>query len=216
MSNLSPQQLLNALEWRYATKVFDPAKKIPADIWHALEQALVLTPTSYGMQPYQFLVVQDAAKRAALLPHSWNQKQVVDCSHFIVFTARTEMKSADVAKLIQRTSEVRGIPLEKLNFNRDMILSDVVKGPRGKTAHEWAARQCYIALGNLMTSAAVLGVDACPMEGINPLEYDHVLGLNGSGFKTVVACALGYRAAGDKYASLLKVRFETKDLVRVI
>ncbi len=216
MSNLSPQQLLNALEWRYATKVFDPAKKIPADIWHALEQALVLTPTSYGMQPYQFLVVQDAAKRAALLPHSWNQKQVVDCSHFVVFTARTEMKSADVAKLIQRTSEVRGIPLEKLNFNRDMILSDVVKGPRGKAAHEWAARQCYIALGNLMTSAAVLGVDACPMEGINPLEYDHVLGLNGSGFKTVVACALGYRAAGDKYASLPKVRFETKDLVRVI
>lgn len=216
MSNLSPQQLLNALEWRYATKVFDPAKKIPADIWHALGQALVLTPTSYGMQPYQFLVVQDAAKRAALLPHSWNQKQVVDCSHFVVFTARTEMKSADVAKLIQRTSEVRGIPLEKLNFNRDMILSDVVKGPRGKTAHEWAARQCYIALGNLMTSAAVLGVDACPMEGINPLEYDHVLGLNGSGFKTVVACALGYRAAGDKYASLPKVRFETKDLVRVI
>ena len=216
MSNLSPQQLLNALEWRYATKVFDPAKKIPADIWHALGQALVLTPTSYGMQPYQFLVVQDAAKRAALLPHSWNQKQVVDCSHFVVFTARTEMTEADVAKLIQRTSEVRGIPLEKLNFNRDMILSDVVKGPRGKTAHEWAARQCYIALGNLMTSAAVLGVDACPMEGINPLEYDHVLGLNGSGFKTVVACALGYRAAGDKYASLPKVRFETKDLVRVI
>ena len=216
MSNLSPQQLLNALEWRYATKVFDPAKKSPADIWHALEQALVLTPTSYGMQPYQFLVVQDAAKRAALLPHSWNQKQVVDCSHFVVFTARTEMKSADVAKLIQRTSEVRGIPLEKLNFNRDMILSDVVKGPRGKTAHEWAARQCYIALGNLMTSAAVLGVDACPMEGINPLEYDHVLGLNSSGFKTVVACALGYRAAADKYASLPKVRFETKDLVRVI
>src|ERR1035437_3851321 len=75
MSNLSPQQLLNALEWRYATKFFDPEKKIPADIWHALEQALVLTPTSYGMQPYQFLVVQDAAKRAALVPHSWNQKQ---------------------------------------------------------------------------------------------------------------------------------------------
>ncbi|HAO79422.1 MAG TPA: NAD(P)H-dependent oxidoreductase [Verrucomicrobia subdivision 3 bacterium] len=216
MSNLSPQQLLNALEWRYATKVFDPAKKIPADIWHALEQALVLTPTSYGMQPYQFLVVQDAAKRAALLPHSWNQKQVVDCSHFVVFTARTEMTEADVAKFIQRTSEVRDILLEKLNFNRDMILSDVVKGPRGKTAHEWAARQCYIALGNLMTSAAVLGVDACPMEGINPLEYDQVLGLNGSGFKTVVACALGYRAAADKYASLPKVRFETKDLVRVI
>ena len=216
MSNQNPQQLLEALNWRYATKVFDATRKIPAEVWHALEQALVLTPTSYGMQPYQFLVVQDAAKRAALLPHSWGQKQVVDCSHFVVFTVRTEMKDADVAKLIQRTSEVRGIPLEKLNFYRDMILSDVVNAPRGKTAHEWAARQCYIALGNLMTCAAVLGVDACPMEGLVPAEYDRVLNLNGSGFKTVVACALGYRAAADKYASLPKVRFETKDLVRVI
>jgi len=126
------------------------------------------------------------------------------------------MKDADVAKLIQRTSEVRGIPLEKLNFYRDMILSDVVNAPRGKTAHEWAARQCYIALGNLMTCAAVLGVDACPMEGLVPAEYDRVLNLNGSGFKTVVACALGYRAATDKYASLAKVRFEKNHLVRVI
>ena len=216
MSNQNPQQLLEALNWRYATKVFDATKKISAEVWHALEQALVLTPTSYGMQPYQFLVVQDAAKRAALLPHSWGQKQVVDCSHFVVFTARTEMKDADVAKLIQRTSDVRGISLEKLNFYRDMILSDVVNGPRSKTAHEWAARQAYIALGNLMTCAAVLGVDACPMEGLVPAEYDQVLNLNGSGFKTVVACALGYRATGDKYASLTKMRFETKDLVRVI
>jgi nitroreductase len=216
MSNQNPQQLLEALNWRYATKVFDATKKIPAEVWHALEQALVLTPTSYGLQPYQFLIVQDAAKRAALLPHSWGQKQVVDCSHFVVFTARTEMKDADAAKFIQRTSEVRGIPLEKLNFYRDMILSDVVNGPRSKTAHEWAARQAYIALGNLMTCAAVLGVDACPMEGLVPSEYDNFLGLNGSGYKTVVACALGYRAAADKYAGLAKVRFETKDLVRMI
>ena len=169
MSQTHPNQLLEALSWRYATKVFDAAKKIPADVWAALEQSLVLTPTSYGMQPYQFLVVQDAAKRAALLPHSWGQKQVVDCSHYVVFTARTEVTAADVAKLIQRTSDVRGIPPEKLDFYRDMILSDVVNGPRGKVAHEWAARQAYIALGNIMTCAAVLGVDACPMEGLNPV-----------------------------------------------
>ena len=92
----------------------------------------------------------------------------------------------------------------------------MVNGPRGKTAHEWAARQCYIALGNLMTAAAVLGVDACPMEGLSPSEYDKVLQLHGSGYATVVACALGYRAAGDKYASLAKVRYDTTDLVRVI
>ena len=209
-------QLLAALNWRYATKVFDADKKISAGLWAVLEQALVLTPTSYGLQPYQFLNVQDAAKRAALLPHSWGQKQVVDCSHYVVFTARTEMTAADVTRLISRMSQVRGIPAESLNFYRDMMLSDVVNGPRGKVAHEWAARQCYIALGNLMTAAAVLNVDTCPMEGLVPAEYDKILGLDGSGYQTVVACALGYRSDGDKYARLAKVRYETGDLIKII
>lgn len=204
------------MQWRYATKVFDSTKKIPADIWEGLVRTLTLTPTSYGLQPYQFLVVQDVAKRAALLPHSWGQKQVVDCSHFIVFTARTEMKEADIDRFLKLASAVRGIPVESLAAYRGMMLGDVVNGPRGKTAHEWAARQSYIALGNLMTAAAVLGVDACPMEGIVPAEYDKILGLNDSGYKTVVALALGYRAAGDKYAALAKVRYEPSDLVKVI
>ena len=210
------QQLLEALQWRYATKVFDATKKIPADVWSALEKTLVLTPTSYGLQPYQFLIVQNPAKRAALLPHSWDQKQVVDCSHFVVFTARTDMKEADVARLIARISSVRGVPEESLSRYRHAMLGDVVTGERGKIAHEWATRQCYIALGNLMTAAAVLGVDACPMEGLVPAEYDKILNLNGTGYATVVACALGYRAAGDKYAKLAKVRYTTQDLVRVV
>jgi len=216
MNHPNTKLLLNALQWRYATKIFDATKIIPADVWSALEKTLVLTPTSFGLQPYQFLIVQDAAKRAALLPQSWGQKQVVDCSHFVVFTARTEMTAADVAKLIARISQVRGIPAEALNFYRDMMLGDIVNGPRGKVAHEWAARQCYIALGNLMTAAALLGVDTCPMEGLVPAEYDKILGLGGSGYKTVVACALGYRAEGDKYASLAKVRYEAADLVKVV
>jgi len=209
-------QLLAALNWRYATKVFDAAQKIPTDTWQTLEQALVLTPTSYGLQPYQFLVIANPAKRAELLPHSWNQKQVVDASHFVVFTARTEMTEADVNKLIARISSVRGVPAESMTPYWNMMIGNVVNGPRGKAAHEWATRQAYIALGNLMTCAAVLGVDACPMEGLNPVEYDRILNLNGSGYATVVACALGYRAAGDKYASLAKVRYEAKDLVKHI
>ena len=212
----TPQQLLADLNWRYATKVFDATKKIPADVWSALEQALVLTPTSYGLQPYKFLIVQDAAKRAALLPHSWGQKQVVDCSHFVVFLARTDMTETDVDKLIQRTTALRHLPADALNGYRGMMISDIVNGPRGKAAHEWAARQSYIALGNFMTCAAVLGVDACPMEGINPVEYDKLLGLEGSGYKTVVACATGYRAVNDKYATLAKVRYETGELVQVV
>ena len=140
----------------------------------------------------------------------------MDCSHFVVFTVRTEMTGADVTRLLARISAVRGIPAESLNFYRDMMLGDVVNGARGKAAHEWAARQAYIALGNLMTAAAVLGVDACPMEGLAPAEYNQILNLNGSGYATVVACALGYRAASDKNASLAKVRYPAAELVRVV
>ena len=210
------QQILKALNWRYATKVFDATKKIPAATWAVLQQALVLTPTSYGLQPYRFLIVHNPATRALLLPHSWGQNQVVDCSHFVVFTARTEMQASDVDKLIKRTTDLRQLPADALEAYRGMMLGDVVNGPRGKTAHQWAARQAYIALGNLMTCAAVLGVDACPMEGLVPAEYDRILGLAGSGYATVMACALGYRAAGDKYANLAKVRYETGDLLKVI
>ncbi|MEI9960625.1 MAG: NAD(P)H-dependent oxidoreductase [Limisphaerales bacterium] len=216
MSKLTNQQLLEALNWRYATKVFDATKKIPADVWQTLEQTLVLTPTSYGMQPYQFLVINNPAKRAALKPHSWNQGQVTDASHYVVFTARTEIKVADVDKYMNRVASVRKVPVDSLNAYRNGIIGDVVNGARGKVAHEWAARQAYIALGNLMTSAAMLGIDTCPMEGLSPTEYDKVLNLAGSGYATVMACAVGYRADSDKYAKLAKVRYELKDLVHQI
>jgi nitroreductase len=216
MSNSNTQQLLNALEWRYATKVFDPNKKIPIEVWKTLERALVLSPSSYGLQPYRFIVLTDPAKRAELLPHSWNQRQVVDASHLVVFTARTKVSEADIDHLIQHTSQVRKIQPESLNAYRDMMLGDLVNGPRSKIAHEWATRQTYLALGNLIASAAVLGVDACPMEGFLPAEYDRVLGLDGSGYATVVQCALGYRSPADKYSKLPKVRFDTKELVQHI
>ena len=216
MTNPNMEKLLNALEWRYATKIFDPNKKIPADIWNTLERALVLSPSSYGLQPYRFIVLTDPAKRAELLPHAWNQKQVVDSSHFVVFTARTKMTEADVDHLIQHTRQIRKIPADSLNTYRDMMLGDLVNGPRSKTVHDWAARQAYIALGNLLTSAAVLGVDACPMEGFVPAEFDRVLGLENSGYATVVCCALGYRSPDDKYSKSPKVRFDAKELVQHI
>lgn len=214
MNNIASKNLLDALHWRYATKVFDAHKKISPELWDALEKTLVLTPTSFGLQPYKFLIVQDGAKRDALLPHSWGQKQVVDCSHYVVFLARTEMKEADIDKLIHRISQVRSVPADSLKGYRDVMLGALVTGGRASVAFEWASRQTYIALGNLMTAAAILGVDACPMEGISPVDYDKVLKLESTGYKTVVACALGYRAVEDKYASLAKVRYEVNDLVQ--
>lgn len=216
MATLAPQQLLSAFQWRYATKAFDPSRKIDATTWQALEESLVLSPSSYGLQPYRFLVVTSEKVRAELLPQSWGQRQVVDASHLVVFTARTQLSAADVDRFIARNTEVRGVPAEALKTYRDMMVGDLVKGPRAAVIHEWAARQAYIAFGNLLTSAALLGVDACPLEGIVPTEYDRILGLKDSGYATVVAAALGYRAPQDKYASLPKVRFPARELIQHI
>ena len=213
MNPIATNQLAEALNWRYATKTFDASKTIPAATWAALEDALIKTPSSYGMQPYRFLVLTDKALREKLVPLSWGQRQVVDSSHFVVFLARAEVKAEHVDEFIQRIATVRGTTADALKGYRDMIVGDVVNGPRKAVAPEWAARQAYIALGQLMTAAAVLGVDACPMEGFSPADYDELLGLKGTGYQSVVACALGYRAASDKYATIPKVRFATETLI---
>jgi nitroreductase len=213
---MSPQEMVTAMEWRYATKRFDPNKKISAEVWNALERALILTPTSYGLQPYRFIVLTDLEKRAELLAHSWKQSQVTDCSHYVVFTARTKMTEKDVDNWVQRVAEIRKVPVAALATYSGMMVGDVVHGSRGKVSHEWAVRQTYIALGNLMTCAAIVGVDACPMEGIVPSEYDRVLDLTESGYATAVACAFGYRSESDKYAAMPKVRYGAAELIQKI
>jgi len=216
MNSVSPDSLLQALQWRYATKKFDAARQIPAPVWAALEKSLVLTPSSYGLQPWKFLVVTDPGAKRALVPHSWNQTQPVDCSHFVVFAALQSVDEAYVDRFVAKTCADRGLPAGALDGYRNMMVGDVVKGPRSAHAGEWAARQCYIALGQFMASAAMLGVDTCPMEGLVPPRYDELLGLEGTGYATVVACAAGYRAADDKYAGLKKVRFVSGDVVKTI
>jgi len=210
---ISTNALLAQLNWRYATKAFDPAKKIPEADWVALEQALILTPTSYGFQPYRFVVITDPATKEKLVPVSWNQKQPAGCSHFVVFAAKQSVNEADVDHFLARTAEVRGVAVETLAFFKKMLIGDIIQGPRSQQQFEWATRQVYIALGNFMTAAALVGVDTCPMEGIDPAKYDEILGLPAQGYSTVVACAAGYRAAGDKYASAPKVRFPAEELV---
>jgi nitroreductase len=212
-TTISTDTLLAALRWRYATKKFDPAKKIDASTWAVLEETLILTPTSYGMQPVKFLVLNDPALRAQLVPVSWGQTQPADCSHFVVMAARAQNTEADVTHFIARMAEVRGMAAEALDGFKNVLLGDVVHGPRGNVALEWATRQAYIALGNFMTAAALLGVDTCPMEGFEPAKYDEILGLPAQGFRAVVACAAGYRAAEDKYAALPKVRFPANELI---
>jgi nitroreductase len=213
MSTITGESLLRQLNWRYATKKFDPTKKISATDWALLEEALILTASSYGLQPWKFVVVTDPALKTKLRPASWNQSQVEDCSHLVVFTAKQDITEADLDRFIARTAEVRGTSVESLAGYKGYMLGDLVNGARHAIIGEWAARQTYIAMGNLLTSAALLGIDACPFEGIEPAKYDDILGLKGSGFATVAACPLGYRAADDKYASAPKVRFAAKDVI---
>lgn len=209
----SPETILNALEWRYATKLFDPARRIPAATWQTLERSLVLTPSSYGLQPYRFLVVEDPAVRAQLRPASWGQSQITDASHLLVFLAKDDLTEADVDRYIARVAQVRGAAVGDLAGYRGMMIGNLVQGPGRARVGEWAARQAYIAFGQIMQTAALMGIDACPLEGLDPAAYDRILALEGSGYRTVAACAFGYRAAGDGYAAQKKVRFPAEELI---
>ena len=205
--------LVQQLKWRYATKKFDATKRIDPATWSALEEALVLSPSSYGLQPWKFLVVTDPALKAKLRVASWNQAQVEDCSHHVVFLVKRDLGLPEIEHYVDRIAEVRGVSRESLAGYRGYMVSDLAEGPRAKTINEWAARQVYIALGNFMTAAAVLGVDTCPMEGLVPAKYDEILGLEDSGWATLCACPAGYRAADDKYADAPKVRFPREEVI---
>ncbi|MEO0869394.1 MAG: NAD(P)H-dependent oxidoreductase [Cyanobacteria bacterium J06642_11] len=211
--NFSSESVIEALNWRYATKMFDASKKIPADTWSALEQSLVLAPSSFGLEPWKFFVVDDPAVRSKLLEASWKQSQVVDASHLVVLAIKKDLNAADVDRAMARTSEVRDVPLESLEG-----FSNVIKGfmKNVPDVDHWSTRQTYIALGQLMVSAALMGIDTCPIEGFVPPQYDEILGLPEKGYHAVVVCALGYRLDDDKYAHLAKVRFPVEDKVQHI
>jgi nitroreductase len=207
---ISESDLIQSLSWRYATKKFDPTRKIAAATWKTLEQALVLSPSSYGLQPWRFVVVNDPAVRKRLQPVSWNQPQIVDASHLVVFARRTSMTADDVQRYIDDIAKKRGVPAAALDGYKGMMLGTI--NTPAFPAAEWAARQAYIALGVFLASAAALHIDACPMEGINTAQYDEILGLPAQGYSSVVVATAGYRAADDSYAGLAKVRFD-HDLV---
>ena len=216
MAIIDSKTLLQQLKWRYATKKFDPTKKVPADIWAALEEVLVLSPSSFGVQPWKFLVVDDPAIRAKLQPHSWGQTQIVDASHLVVFLVQHPLTAKEISRFIERTAEVQGVAVESLAGYEKVINGFINKPAEEFDLRAWATRQLYIAFGNFMTSAALLGVDTCPIEGLDPASYDKILNLEGSGFFTVAACPVGYRSAEDKYAASPKVRFLAEHVIQHI
>lgn len=213
MSKIDNEIIHNQMNWRYACKKFDSTKKIREADWNILAESLRLSASSYGLQPWKFLVIQDPEIRKQLLPLSWGQTPVTDSSHYIVFTYKEKMDETHIEKFIQQTAKTRGVEASSLEGFKNMMIGDLVKGPRSQVINWWAQRQCYIAMGTLLTTAALMEIDTLPMEGLDPAAYDKVLKLEGTGWKTVAAVACGYRSNDDKYQSMKKVRFDLNDVV---
>lgn len=206
--------LIESLKWRYATKKYDSAKKISGDDLDQLKEAVQLTATSYGLQLFHVIDVEDKETRKALQPASWGQSQIVDASHLWVFaipTAVTDEMIEGFAKLMEDT---RGLPAGTLDG-----MADFMKGKIGGFSQEeqqvWLSKQTYIALGNLMAMAGELKIDGTPMEGFEPNIYDEILDLKQEGLTSTVVMALGYRAEEDDLQHGKKVRRSTSELFMV-
>ncbi len=207
-------KLLDALHWRYAVKQFSQDVIPDADIADLIS-ATSLTPSCYGLQPYQIIQVNDRCVREKLLPHSWGQDKVVECSHLLVFAVSTAGIESIVDRYLHQQAHINNQALSELEDFRSYLIKTLGDRPNAQVI-EWAHRQAYIALGNLLTSAAVISIDTCPMEGIDAVGFDEVLGLPSLDLTTSVACTLGYRNADDMHAFKPKIRFANSDFLRVV
>lgn len=209
----APDHLLDQLRWRYAVKRFDSARMIADDRWEALEQALILCPSSYGLQPWKFLVIRDPEVRQRLAAKSMGQRKVADSSHLIVFASRTDITELDISRWVSRLAEVRNVPEADLVSMHSIMSGDLVTGPRHPTAAAWAKNQAYLALGLFLASAAAIGIDTCPMEGFEAQAYDDILGLGPLGYTAAVVATAGYRGQDDHAASEVKVRYTDSEVL---
>ena len=198
------QSLIQALTWREATKKFDTEKKLAREQLDALIEAARLAPSSFGLQPWKLVVVSDPAVRAKLREVSWDQPQITEASQVFVFAA--EMPTPElVDAYIANISTTRGVPLESLAGFSQMMKGSI-EGKSEAERLEWAKKQAYLALGVTLASAAVLGIDACPMEGFDPAKYNELLGLTERGLHTAVIMAVGFRSAEEAAVESKKVR----------
>lgn len=208
---MSNNDILDALQWRYAVKEYDTEKKISPAQFERLCETLRLTPSSFGLQPYTFIVVDNAALRAQLRTAGYGQPQITDASHLVVFTIPKVIDNAFIDRFIQLTAKVRGTSIESLSDYTGMI-KGTINAMTAEARKEWATRQAYIALGILLAAAAMEGIDASPMEGFEPARFDEILGLSQLGLESKVIAALGFRKEGDHSASLPKIRLPKEQL----
>ncbi|QYA25550.1 NAD(P)H-dependent oxidoreductase [Gramella sp. MT6] len=203
------------LNWRYATKKFNSEKEISETDLNTLLESIQLTASSYGLQPYEVIVVKDQKTREQLKAVAWNQNQVTDASCVLVFANLKSVSEAYVNTYLDNIAETRNMSRDDLKGMEDMIKNTTLQLPADKQ-NTWAAKQAYIALGNLLSAAANLKIDTCPMEGFDAEKFDEILGLADKNLTTAVIAPIGYRSEEDQYQHLSKVRKSKSDLIEVI
>ena len=203
------------MNWRYATKKFDPNRKISADDLETLKEAIRLSASSYGLQLYKVLVIEDAELKSKLRPATWNQGQVEEASHVFVFCNYTEVNPEHVNGYLQLKADTQGLDVNNLKGYSDFILGKM-EALTPEAIKNWTARQTYLALGNLLNICAELRIDSCPMEGFDAAQYDEILGLKAKGLTTAVVATVGYRSEEDAAQHGKKVRKPAEQLFETI
>ncbi|WP_369993530.1 NAD(P)H-dependent oxidoreductase [Winogradskyella sp.] len=204
--------IIEKLKWRYATKKFDIDKKLPPKKISTLKEAFNLTALSYGLQTLKLVIIEDKEIREKLVTFSYGQRQVVDASHLLILCIQNEIDALDVDEHFDTVKAVRNTPDNILDPYREG-LKTTLRNMSSDKKYNWATRQAYIALGNLMTVCAIENIDSCPMEGFMPAELDKALDLNKHGLSSVLMLPVGYRSEDDMFASLKKVRKPLTDTV---
>lgn len=207
--------IISDLNWRYAVKKYDTSKKISKENIKILKEAVRLSPSSVGLQGYIVFDIQNLEIRKKLKEAAHNQSQVIEASHFFVFCYPNEIEERYIDKMMLYISEIREQSVESLSGYKNAI-QNLVKSKEEYKKHQWLSNQAYIALGNLLQSAAHLKIDATPIEGFDYDEFSKILELEQKGLKVAVACALGYRSIEDKYQYLKKYRKPITDLFQII
>ena len=196
---------IERLEWRYAVKKFDPGRILDETQIGRLKKAFNLTATSYGLQPIRMVVLSDDSLQKQLVEHSYNQQQVAQASHLLIFCVETNIDGDYIKSYFERVKEVRGTEDEILDPFREYLVEQFSSKEKREVV-EWATRQAYLAMGNLLTICAMEEIDACPMEGFIPDAYNDLLGLKEQGLHAVLVMPVGYRAEDDMFAGFKKVR----------
>ena len=205
--------VIEGLKWRYAINKFDQTKKVSDEQLSSLMDAMILAPSSFGLQPWKFIVVTNPEVRAKLQEAGYNQPKISEASHLVVIAVEKHIDDALVEKYMQSVSQIRNVPRENLDGYADMIKGTIASKQTDIARIEWATKQAYIALGVLVTAGAVQGIDVAPMEGFDSQKFDEILGLDAKSLESKVIAAVGFRASDDPVSQMKKVRYPKEEVV---